>query len=93
MQNPLNDPEPDDNFQCESCGKVIAKGDKYTVTLDGCYLCEEDAPSFQDCVDYWRDHPPEDRDEKISAHDCQDALDAHVAAGGSPDDKPLTVME
>lgn len=86
-------PEPDDDFLCEGCGKVIAKGDKYTVTLDGCYLCEEDAPSFQDAVDYWNHHEPDDREEHIAKHDCQNALDEHVAEGGSPDDKPLFVMQ
>ncbi len=92
MQNPLNDPEPD-NGQCESCLKELKRGDKYTVTLDGCDLCEECAPTFQDCVDYWNEHPPEDRDEKISAHDCKEALDAHVAEGGSPTDKPLYTFD
>lgn len=94
MQNLLNDPEPDgDTFQCESCGKVIAKGAKYAVTLDGCYLCEEDAPSLQDCVDYWAHHAAEDDDEREAAADCIEELAAHVASGGSPEDKPLWVME
>lgn len=83
----------DDDAQCEGCLKAIKKGDKYTCTLDGCELCEECAPTYQDCVDYWTEHPPEDRDEKISAHDCKEALDAHVANGGLPADKPLYVME
>lgn len=45
----------DDAVQCEGCSKSIASGMRYSVTMDGCYLCEEDSPSFQDCVDYWED--------------------------------------
>jgi hypothetical protein len=87
--------EDDDAFTCEGCGKVIAPGGKYTTTLDGCYLCEEDAPSFQDCADHWSDRDPAefDEDEAEAAASCKQALADHVAAGGSPDDKPLTVME
>lgn len=87
--------EADDTIICEGCGKVIAPGDKYTTTLDGCYLCEEDAPSFQDCADHWadRDSATLDDEERETADGCRKALADHVAAGGSPDDKPLTVME
>lgn len=80
-------------FQCESCGKDICKGDKYTVTMDGCYLCETDAPSMQDVVDYWNHHPPEDDEEREAKADADKALAGHVAKGGSPDDKPLWIME
>lgn len=87
--------DTDDDFHCEGCGKVIKAGDKYTTTLDGCYLCEEDAPSYQDAVDQWndRDDGTYDDEEKEAAEGCREALAAHVAVGGSPDDKPFTVME
>lgn len=85
--------EADDDFQCEDCGKVLAKGDKYAVMLDGVVLCETHAPSFQDAVDFWNRNEPSERDEHIAKHDCQNALDEHVLAGGSPNDKPLFVME
>lgn len=85
--------DDDDKFFCEGCGEEIAAGDKYTVTMDGCYLCETDAPSMQDVVDYWNHHPPEDDEEREAKDDADKALADHIAAGGSPDDKPLMVME
>jgi hypothetical protein len=86
------DRSADDDFHCETCSGAIRAGDKYTVTTDGCYLCEAHAPTYRDCVEYWTDHPPEDDEERENADDCRASLDAHVAAGGSPDDRPLTVM-
>lgn len=86
-------PGDDPDFICEACGKAICKGDKYTSTLDGCYLCENDAPSYQEAVDHWAAHLPETDEESEAAEGCEKALADHVAAGGSPDDKPLTVME
>lgn len=87
--------EADDDFQCEGCGKSIRAGDKYTTTMDGCYLCEEHAPSFQDCADHWADRDPAtlDEDEREAYDAAPGILADHIAAGGSPDDKPLTVME
>lgn len=89
-------PPPDDDYpDCEGCSTHITAGMKYTVTLDGCHLCEECAPSYQDTVDYWREFPPNaDDDEQVeAAAGSTKALEAHIAAGGSPDDKPLWVME
>lgn len=86
--------DEDDSITCEGCGKAINPGDKYTTTLDGCYLCETDAPSFQDCVDHWADRDPSEFDEgeAEAAEGCRQALAAHIAAGGSPEDKPLIVL-
>lgn len=85
-------PAAADAFLCESCNVEIKEGDKYTVTMDGCYLCEAHAPTYQDCAGFWNDHVPEGEDEEEAARDSRDALAAHVAAGGSPNDKPLSVM-
>lgn len=85
--------DADEPFTCEDCSKEIKAGDKYAVTLDGCYLCERDAPSFQDAVDFWHDHKPDGEYEEEAAEGSIKALAGHIAAGGSPDDKPLMVME
>jgi hypothetical protein len=88
-------PPYDDHFICESCGKPIKHGDKYMTTLDSCYICEKCTPSYQECADYWREHPPrpDDEEEMAAAEACEAALARHLAIGGSPDDKPLTIME
>ena len=81
----------DPDFFCEACGCAIKVGDKYTPTLDGCYLCEKDAPSYQDAVDHWNSNSPETDDEREAAEGCRKELADHVSAGGSPDDIPLRV--
>lgn len=92
---PLPD-EDEDGVQCEACSKVIRTGMGYSTTVDGCTLCEDCAPSFQDCVDYWRDQESREgsmeAEELEAATDARGALAAHVALGGSPHDKPLWVM-
>lgn len=86
----------DDDVCCEGCSKKIVAGDKYTTTLDGCSLCEECAPTFQDCVNYWAKartgETPLNEDEEEAAKDAWKALTEHLEHGGSAGDKPLWVM-
>lgn len=85
-----------DDCTCEGCGKAIRSGDKYTSTVDGCDLCEDCAPSYQDCVDHWVNRAALDgldEDELEAAEESHKALVDHLAAGGAPNDKPLWIME
>lgn len=86
---------------CESCLKPIVAGDMGTRSSDGVYLCAEDAPSWADCKEQWDEIKRQraagefDGAAELDDEDIEQALksyDGHIAAGGSPEDKPLYVM-
>jgi hypothetical protein len=70
---------------CETCGRLLLDGDMGYSFDDGPIFCAEHAPQWRDVKamiadpDFWEEQ--EDRDR------AQAALDAHMAAGGSMDDK------
>ena len=73
--------------ECEACGKIIWTGDLY---LPGpTPLCHGCAPKYRDLLT-----EPEsfcDPDEMpATPEQCRAWYDAHIAAGGSPDDSMAT---
>lgn len=76
---------------CEACRTPIFSGDLYHAGVDP--LCLECAPTYQSMIDEPEgfvdlvDESPSDPD------DLRAAFDAHIAAGGSPDDKMVEVYD
>lgn len=70
---------------CEGCSHHLFAGDRYH-SGDDVYLCESCAPSYADMVE----HPDNFRgtdDEPMTAEEADATAQAHLAAGGSLDDK------
>ena len=79
--------EPDDcDFACETCNKPLPEGTLAFHCDDGPYLCAEHAPTWGDAEQNWGGDP-NDPDDEASRADFRQALRAHLAAGGSKDDK------
>lgn len=76
--------------QCEGCSDGIIHGEMGTTTSDGCSLCAICAPTWADCKSQWDEFP--DQGDEGDYERLQAEYAAHIAAGGSPDDKPLYVM-
>lgn len=76
---------------CEACRTPIFPGDLYHAGVDP--LCLECAPTYQSIINEpemfveLTDESPSDPDELRAAYD------AHIAAGGSPDDKMVEVYD
>jgi hypothetical protein len=70
---------------CEGCEEPIFEGDAYHTGEDVC-LCVNCAPSYADMVE----HPESFRgenDEPMTAAEADAIAEAHIAAGGSAEDK------
>ncbi len=80
-----------DSILCEACAAPIFPGDQYHAGVDT--LCLECAPTYQSMIDEPEmfveliDESPSDPEELRAAYD------AHIAAGGSPDDKMVEVYD
>lgn len=86
---------------CESCGRILIEGDDGHRTADDVLLCADDAPTYGDLKKQLTepvgdpDHPelgtPPDLDAEdeagIAPRERLAAIDAHIAGGGSLDDK------
>lgn len=76
---------------CEACAAPIFPGDLYHAGVDP--LCLECAPTYQSMINEPEmfveliDESPSDPDELRAAYD------AHIAAGGGPDDKMVEVYD
>jgi len=73
---------------CEGCGKTMLYGEKHHPTADDCDLCAECAPSWGCIKRQWDGGRKTDEDGGNKA-EFMEAYAAHIAAGGSPDDKVL----
>lgn len=78
----------DGNEECDGCGKTLKQGDQYFPCDDGPYLCAECCPTFADAELHWQEDE-NDLDETDSERKrvFMESLAAHLAAGGSKDDK------
>ena len=87
--------DEDSNGICEGCLKSICAGMKYMHTTDGCDLCEECAPTWSDIKEHWASFDPstDNEDESEGRSNAAREYDAHLAAGGSPDEKPLSIWK
>lgn len=78
---------PDRIGHCEGCNEPIWEGDRYAYDSENAiYLCEECAPSWGDMLAN-PDHFYDDEGEYRTAETAKAAVDAHLAAGGSLEDK------
>lgn len=76
--------------RCEGCDEPIWEGDRYAYdSNNSIYLCEPCAPSWGDMLKN-PDHFYDAEGEYHSAESAKAACDAHVAAGGSLDDKMVS---
>ena len=73
---------------CEGCSTVILVGDQGQHCSDGVDLCAECAATWGDIKADWEAGRIEEGDEGQRAR-FMAAFEAHIAAGGKPDDKPL----
>lgn len=78
----------DDVMQCEGCGTFIFDGDKHTVCDGGecfCYAC---SPTYADLLSNPSNFGSNvEEDELMTPEEAQQMVDAHLAAGGSLEDK------
>lgn len=72
---------------CEGCSEPIWEGDRYQS--GDVYLCEKCAPSYADMLADPASFYNSD-DEEMSADQAKAICDAHLAAGGSLDDKMVS---
>lgn len=70
---------------CESCGKLVFVGERGHRDDDGIVLCAEHSPTWDDAEKSWQSAEPEDDPDRHEAFTASFA--AHLAAGGSRDDK------
>lgn len=70
---------------CEGCSVVLMVGDEGQRCVDGEHLCKECAASWGDIKMQWDDDAL-DEDEPGDKARFLARYDAHIAAGGSPDD-------
>lgn len=76
--------------RCEGCDEPIWEGERYAYgSDDGIYLCEDCAPSWGEMLanpEYFIDADGEPH----TAESAKAACDAHLADGGSLDDKMVS---
>jgi hypothetical protein len=80
---------------CEHCSRTINEGDLYFPFDDGPVLCADCSPTWGDAESMHASDREigEDEDMKEARIDFAKRLDAHIAAGGSKDEKlPLTPL-
>lgn len=76
--------------RCEECLDPIWEGERYASDSEnGIVLCEECAPSWSDMLAN-PDHFYDAEGEYHTAESAKAACDAHLAAGGSLDDKMVS---
>lgn len=73
---------------CE-CGEPIFEGERYHVGSD-VYLCEPCAPAYADMLASPQNFRGLDDDETMTPDEAKAIVDAHLAAGGSLDDKMVS---
>lgn len=73
---------------CEGCDKIINEGDPCFRCDDGPCLCADCSPTYADAEIAWRADPSslfgEDKERREA---FEESMAAHLAAGGSKDDK------
>lgn len=72
---------------CESCDKLLFAGDHGHRCEDGPILCTDHSPTWGDCEQQWLAVAGGDDDEPERRAEFEAAIAAHLAAGGSRDDK------
>lgn len=70
---------------CESCSKPIYDGDSYHTGAD-VDLCADCAPDYADLLASY-EHFTGTEGEPLTQDEAKEIYDAHIAAGGSPNDK------
>jgi hypothetical protein len=70
---------------CEGCLDAIIVGEKYVPAGDGVVLCAECAPTWGEAKAQWDEFPDAGEDGDGTAF--QKMYQAHIAGGGSADDK------
>lgn len=71
---------------CEGCSEPLFGGDLYHGGID-VYLCQECAPSYADLLTSYDNFRGRDDEDPMTKEEAQAICDAHVAAGGSLEDK------
>lgn len=86
--------EADVHCNCEGCGALILVGDRSHVCRDNeCSLCEACAPTWREVRTQWIEILAQaDEAEAAEATQAIAAIDRHAAAGGSLDEKMLTLI-
>jgi hypothetical protein len=72
---------------CESCDKLLFEGDQGHRDDEGIMLCAADSPTWADAEKSWQEAIAYDDDDPEGRQAFDRALTAHLAAGGSRDDK------
>lgn len=86
----IEDELPELVGRCEGCCEPIWEGDRYASDSEnGIVLCEPCAPSWGDMLKN-PDHFYDADGEYHTAESAKAACDAHLAAGGSLDDKMVS---
>ncbi|UXS01128.1 hypothetical protein [Agrobacterium tumefaciens] len=80
-----------DAFLCTACDTPIFPGDQFHAGATP--LCYECAPTFQSMLNEPELFVDLINEKPSSPEDLRAAFDAHIAAGGSPDDKMVEVYE
>ena len=76
--------------RCETCTAILLDGDKGHRCQDGDPIfCAACAPTWGDVQEQWASGDREDNDDEDNQDDFVRAYEAHLAAGGSPDDPIL----
>ena len=79
--------------QCVTCNCYLFSGDLGSQTTDGELQCAGHSPSWQDVKESWEDgtFPLQQQEPKAYA-DMLGAYNAHIEAGGKPEDVPLSPL-
>jgi len=76
--------------RCEGCSEQIWKGDRYSYdSNNGLQFCEPCSPSYADMLADPTSFYGAD-EEYLTAEEAKEIVDAHLAAGGSLDDKMVS---
>ncbi|MGD0144475.1 MAG: hypothetical protein ABSC92_15085 [Rhizomicrobium sp.] len=71
---------------CDLCEIILHKGDLATPDNEGGYYCEKCAPTWAQIYDWAKSVDPNDEPDAAAS---LEGYEVHIAAGGSPNDKPL----
>jgi len=80
-----------DAFLCEACDAPIFPGDQYHAGIEP--RCFECAPTYQSMIDEPEGFVDLVDESPSTPENLRAAFDAHIAAGGSPDDKMVEVYD